>query len=150
MDIRILARVVVYDPQENKILLVRNKETNYWYAPGGGWEYNKENILECAKREVKEEVGLAVDIKKMLYLQEFHATRDTIFFEVFWFSIPQEGEKYNKEHIDLDLNGQVEEAKWFSQIELLELKVFPKRLKDSFWKNIETFLEKEDPFIGVS
>jgi len=150
MDIRILARVVVYDPQENKVLLVRNKETSFWYAPGGGWEYNKENILECAKREVGEEVGLIVDIKKMLYLQEFHATKDTIFFETFWLGIPQEGEKYDKEHMDLDPNGQVEEAKWFLQTELAGLKVFPKRLKDSFWENIDTFLETEDPFIGVS
>jgi ADP-ribose pyrophosphatase YjhB (NUDIX family) len=150
MDIRTLARVVIYDPKEEKVLLVRNKETSFWYAPGGGWEYEKENILECAKREVKEEVGLKVDIKKMLYLQEFHATEDTIFFEVFWLAIPQEGERYNEEHIDLDPNGQVEEAKWFTQGELIELKVFPKRLKNTFWENIKTLLDTEDPFIGVS
>ena len=99
---------------------------------------------------MKEEVGLNVDIKKMLYLQEFHATEDTIFFEVFWLATPQEGEHYNEEHVDLDPNGQVEEAKWFIQAELAELKVFPKRLKNTFWGNIRTLLEAEDPFIGVS
>lgn len=32
MNIRILARVVTYDHEENKILLVKNKDTNFWHA----------------------------------------------------------------------------------------------------------------------
>ena len=150
MNIRILARVVVYDRKDNKILLVKNKGTDFWYAPGGGWEYEKENILQCAEREVVEEVGLKVNIKRLLYTQEFHATEDTIFFEMFWLAVPKEGTEIDEAHIDLDPNGQVETAKWYSQEELQELKVFPKRLKNTFWDNISRMLEDEDPFIGVS
>lgn len=150
MNIRILSRVVVYDQAENKILLVKNKGTNFWYAPGGGWEYEKENVLQCAEREVIEEVGLKVNIKRLLYAQEFHATEDTIFFEMFWLAVPKEGVEIDEAHIDLDPNGQVETAKWYSKDELQELKVFPKRLKNTFWDNIIRMLEDEDPFIGVS
>ncbi len=150
MNIRILSRVVVYDQKDNKILLVKNKGTNFWYAPGGGWEHEKENILQCAEREVIEEVGLKVNIKRLLYAQEFHATEDTIFFEMFWLAVPKEGTEIDEAHIDLDPNGQVETAKWYSKEELQELKVFPKRLKNTFWDNISRMLEDEDPFIGVS
>ena len=150
MNIRILSRVVVYDQKENKILLVKNKGTNFWYAPGGGWEYEKENILQCAEREVAEEVGLKVNIKRLLYAQEFHATQDTIFFEMFWLAVPKEGTEIDEAHIDLDPNGQVEIASWYSKEELQELKVFPKRLKNTFWDNISRMLEDENPFIGVS
>lgn len=150
MNVRILARVVAYDRAENKILLVKNKDANFWYAPGGGWEAEKENILECAKREVREEAGIDVDIVRLLYLQEFHATPDTVFFETFWLAKPAGDVKINDLHIDLDPNGAVEKAQWFSQSELQEFKVFPKRLKNAFWENIGALTGSEDPFIGVS
>lgn len=150
MNIRILARVVAYDHKENKILLVKNRGANFWYAPGGGWEQDKENILECAKREVKEEAGIDVDIMRLLYVQEFHATPDTIFFETFWLAKPIGDANINELHIDLDPNGAVEKAQWFSQPELQDIKVFPKRLKNTFWENINGIIQAEDPFIGVS
>ncbi len=146
MKIRILARVIIYN--KNKILLVKNKGTDFWYAPGGEWEYEKENILEAAKREVKEEVGLMVDIKKMLYLQEFRPKKDLIFFESFWLAKLMPGQVYNCKHVDLDPNGQVEIASWYTKNDLRNMKVFPKRLKNTFWDLINT--KTEDPFIGWS
>jgi len=150
MNVRILARVIIYNPKEQKLLLVKNKGTNFWYAPGGGWEYEGENILECVKREALEEVGLTVDIKTMLYAQEFQAAPDIKFLELFWLAVPKDGERYDVGHTDLDPNGQVEAARWYSKDDLSDLKVFPKRLKDTFWDNIQVFLATEDPFIGVS
>lgn len=146
MKIRILARVVIHN--RNKILLVKNKGTNFWYAPGGEWEYEKENIIEAAKREVKEEVGLMVDIKKMLYLQEFRPKKDLIFFESFWLAKLMPGQVYDCKHADLDPNGQVEVASWYSKKDLQDMKVFPKRLKNTFWDLINK--KTEDPFIGWS
>jgi 8-oxo-dGTP pyrophosphatase MutT (NUDIX family) len=150
MNIRILARVVVYNQVDKKILLVRNKDTNFWYAPGGGWEHEKENILQCAVREVKEEAGLDVEVLRLLYMQEFHESPETIFFETFWLAKPKGDANLNESHIDLDLNGAVEEARWFSKEEVQELKVFPKRLKNTFWDNVDLLLKAEDSFIGVS
>lgn len=147
---RLLARVVTYDKDSEKILLVKNKGMNFWYPPGGGWEYEKENILECAKREVFEETGLHVDIKKMLYAQEFHISDEAITFETFWLAELSHEQSLNENHIDLDPNGIVELAQWFSREELKDLKVFPKQLKNTFWDNVETLPDMEDPFLGVN
>ena len=45
---------------ENKILLVKHSYRPMWYMPGGGVNCS-ESPLQAAKREVKEEVGLACD-----------------------------------------------------------------------------------------
>lgn len=148
-----IARVITYNPDKNKILLVRNKGTKFWYAPGGSWEYEKENIIECARREVLEETGMQVEILKLLYLQEFHGIDENvenICLETFWLAKMSHVQELNNAHIDLDPNGAVEEAKWFSKDELQDLKVFPKRLKDTFWENIQSLMTSEDLFIGVS
>lgn len=144
MKIRILARVIIYS--KNKILLVKNKGENFWYPPGGEWEYEKENIIEAAKREVEEEVGLKVNIEKMLYLQEFRPKKDLIFFETFWLAKLLPGQIYNQKHIDVDPNGQVETAFWYSKKDFKDLKVFPKRLKTTFWNLVRK--KSENPFIN--
>lgn len=150
MKVRILARVVTYDAETEKILLVRNKGTKFWYAPGGEWQHDMETILEAATREVKEETGLEAEIMRLLYLQEFHATEDTIFFETFWLARPKQSSVLDKNHIDLDPNGAVESAEWFGKEDLANLKVFPERLKNTFWANIKEFPTSENPFIGVN
>lgn len=149
MKIKLLARTVTHDPEQGKILLVRNKGASFWYAPGGGWEYDRENILECAAREVHEETGMRVQIDRLLYVQEFHETPESIFFETFWLARPVAGSDLDPTHVDLDPNGNVEEARWFDKESLTELKVFPKRLKNTFWDIVKKE-DVEDPFIGVS
>jgi 8-oxo-dGTP diphosphatase len=147
-ELRILARTLVVN--DSKILLVRNKGADFWYPPGGGWEYRRETITGCAVREVAEETGCKVAVKRMLWLQEFHV-EGKIFFETFW--LAELDEKSDKaagksRHIDLDPTGMVEEARWFKQEELVDLKVFPKRVK-SFQDAISSILGTEDPFIGT-
>jgi ADP-ribose pyrophosphatase YjhB (NUDIX family) len=105
MQTRVLARVVAYDPDAEKILLVRNKGADYWYAPGGGWECERETIEQCAVREVREEAGLAVRLKRLLYLQEFHAKEDLIFFETFWLAVPERTSTLHAGHPDADPQG---------------------------------------------
>lgn len=149
MKLKILARTVTYDSDNKKILLVKNKGADFWYAPGGGWEYERENILECASREVFEETGLRVKIEKFLYAQEFHESTDSIFFETFWLATPTHAQALDANHIDLDKNGIVEEARWFARGELQDLKVFPERLKDTFWDGVHKVLRTQDTFLGM-
>lgn len=150
MKTRILARVLVYDEKTNKILLVRNNDASFWYIPGGGWEYERENILECGVREIKEETGLDVEIKKFLFLQEYHENKESIFFETIWLANVKNTTELNDKHVDLDPNGKVEEVKWFSKEELIDKTVYPKILKDFFWDNLKETLEGYDRFIGVN
>jgi len=149
-NLRVLARVVV--THDDKILLVRNKGARFWYPPGGGWEYQEETILECAKREVKEETGYDVTVGKMLWLQEFHEG-EKIFFETFWRAVIAPDNKQDTDglmtHIDADANGMVEEAKWFTLPELNDIKVFPERIK-TMDLGVEESATSIDPFIGVS
>ena len=150
MKIKILSRVVIYDSKNKKLALAKNRDADFWYAPGGGWEYETgESILDCAKREVKEEVGIDIEIERLLYSQEFHESKDLIFFEMFWLALVEDL-KLDSKHIDLDPNGMVEQVKWFNQEELKNLTVFPKRLKNTFWENIDNLRKTEDPFIGIN
>ena len=44
-----------------KILLARRRDINWWNLPGGGMEA-KETVDEALRREVREEVGIEIDI----------------------------------------------------------------------------------------
>ncbi|MCP4537052.1 MAG: NUDIX domain-containing protein [Chloroflexi bacterium] len=52
------ARAVIRD-QEDRVLFIRRRDNGLWAMPAGGQELG-ESILDCLKREVKEEVGLEV------------------------------------------------------------------------------------------
>lgn len=150
MTLRFVTRVVTYDTQNQKVLLVKKHNQDYWYPPGGGWEHEKETIIECAEREVYEETGLKVKVIRLLYVQEFHPDQDSINLESIWLAEPAGGTTLNASHIDQDTDGQVEMAQWFTHDQLQDINVFPKRLQDTFWRNINKFSQDEDPFIGAS
>lgn len=146
-NLRINARVLVYD--NNRLLLVRNRNANFWYPPGGGWEHAQETIQECAIREIYEETGYRVHLKRMLWTQELR-DEDKIYFEIFWLAALTKQNTQTIEklaaHIDHDPTGMVEEAKWFKESELQRLKVFPEPARKfaSF-----TSQKEADVFLGV-
>ena len=144
--LRIIARVLVVC--QDKLLLVRNRGAKFWYPPGGGWEYEDEVIKDCAAREVAEETGYIIDIKNLLWVQEFRED-DNVYFETFWRGELAEANIQDvtglETHVDLDAHGAVEEAKWFTEDDLVSLKVFPERAK-TFMSSVED--AHVDPFIG--
>lgn len=146
--VRIIARAVIYDKDGRRLLLARNKEEKFWYPPGGGWDAERETILECAVREVYEESGLRVELQRLLYAQEFHISESTTVLEFFWLARPTEKNDIQM-HRDLDPKGHVEEVRWFSRAELGGFKIFPPDLKDRFWEEIEYLEKTADPFLGV-
>lgn len=149
MNLRIVSRAIIYDSDAKKLLLARNKGANFWYAPGGGWEHEKENIQEAVIREVQEECGITVTVQRLLYAQEFHPSDDAVFLEMFWLCLPAEKSANSSAHSDTDPEGEVAEIRWYTQTELEPLTVFPKRLKGSFWDTAASITRIEDPFIGV-
>lgn len=149
MNLRVVSRAIIYDSNAKKLLLARNNGADFWYAPGGGWEHEKENIQEAVIREVKEECGITVTVQQLLYVQEFHPSDDAVFLEMFWLCSPAEKSAKSSAHSDTDPEGEVAEIRWYTQTELEPLTVFPKRLKGSFWDRVESITKTQDPFIGV-
>jgi len=68
--IRVGTRAVVFN-KDNEILVVTNlPEADYYYLPGGGvWFHEK--IEDCLVREVKEETGLDVQAERLLWVRDF-------------------------------------------------------------------------------
>ncbi|MBY0376533.1 NUDIX hydrolase [Patescibacteria group bacterium] len=145
MGLRVVCRAIVLDPDTSKLLLVRNQGANYWYAPGGGWDYDREGIKDGAMRETEEETGVKVIVIRLVYVQEFRPKGgDDVYLEQFWLAHPIGSTELSGAK---DLHGIVEEARWFSREEMQGEKVFPERLKDRFWHDLSAVLSSPNPFI---
>lgn len=131
MALRVINRVIVFDRRNERMLLVRNRGANFWYAPGGGWNYQKEDLANGAIREICEEVGIQVRISHILYVRPFQPASNVMQLEIFWLAAPM---RVTLPKYHIDRHGLVEEARWFKQPELHALRVFPERLKIAFWE----------------
>lgn len=141
--ISIICRAIVLDKKTKKLLLVRNNEADFWYPPGGSWKKG-ENLNDCAVREVKEETGVDIVLLRLLYVQQFSIKSNRFNLEMFWLANPSGNIELSPSHFDV--GGIVEESRWFSRGELNSLKVFPERIKERFWIDIETLLLVPDLF----
>ncbi len=148
MKTRIQARAVTLSPDKQSMLLVRNRDAAFWYAPGGGLEEN-EDIKQCAVREMLEETGLRITLKQLLYVQELHDKKDNrATIELFWLAELAHSQTLDEHHTDIDPEGDVAEARWFTRGQLQNITVYPAQLKDSFWSQLD-HPPGEDLFLGV-
>ena len=148
-ELRVLCRVVTYNPETKSILLVRNRGQKWWCAPGGGWDYEKETLIECATREVFEEVGVRVDIQKLLFTQTLYIKKqDSSWLENFWLARPTGSVEIPQGHIDH--YGVVDEARWFQHSELQAITAYPDVLKNSFWETLEDVQREANRYLGHS
>ena len=63
--IRVGCSAVIFDKDREKILLTRREDNNQWCLPSGGMEPG-ESASEACIREVEEETGLQVTIKRLI------------------------------------------------------------------------------------
>lgn len=62
----------IFLTKDDHLLLGKRKNCygeNTWALPGGHLEYN-ESLLECAKRELKEELGIETDALKLIVITD--------------------------------------------------------------------------------
>lgn len=63
--VRVGCSAVIFDPDRKKVLLTKRTDNGRWCLPGGGMEAG-ESAAETCEREVWEETGLKVRVKKLL------------------------------------------------------------------------------------
>jgi len=146
-ELRVLNRVVTYDPVTHSILLVRNRDTEWWCAPGGGWNHDRETMRECAEREVLEETGIRVRVSRLLYVQTLRLKETgAVWLEHFWLAEPVDRTEIVPGHVDL--HGVVDEARWFGQQDIQTVTAYPEVLKWSFWELITRIYKEDDRYLG--
>jgi ADP-ribose pyrophosphatase YjhB (NUDIX family) len=119
--------------QNGRILLDRNSRNSYWVLPGGHPEM-MESMTDALRREVREEIGVDVEVVRLLWIMEnfFHKNKD-IHELSFYFQIQlppaspllaSDGPFYGKEH-DYTLTFQ-----WYpiDEVSLLALPLYPSNL----------------------
>lgn len=151
--LRAVARVLMVNPA-GEVLLCRSRNGKAWVPPGGTLDPG-ENLPTAAAREAAEEVGMAVEIGPMLYLQEYRpAGRQEHVIEVAFRAVP------TTEHPEepalggrivrpqgpadrpwqswqiQDTDGPVRICRWFTQAEVAALPdpVYPEYLRRAFWE----------------
>lgn len=124
---KIVVTAIIKNKKTNKFLIVkRSKNSNIhaglWIFPGGILN-DGEDIMECLKREIKEEVNLDVDNKK-IYISDYVYNRPdgeiTLGFCFLVFT--------NKEKVGL--NEELDDFKWINPIEFKNYKHIPELDKE--------------------
>lgn len=81
MAIRTAARAVIIKDEWLLVLRRTGVQGEFYVLPGGGQNHG-ESIRQALVREVFEEVSLEVEIKELLFINEYVAVRDSMFPEV--------------------------------------------------------------------
>lgn len=111
-------RVLVWDKETNKVLMVRHTygDKTMWHFPGGAYNPNRELASDSARRELAEETGLVAPTLMPLitYKTDAQGNDDTV--EVFVNIFNLEPQKQAATISD----PEVAEVKWYDLDELLE------------------------------
>ena len=139
--IRVGCSAIIFDPQREKVLLTRREDNNQWCLPGGGMEPG-ESASEACIREVEEETGLEVAIKRLIGIyttpHELIVYRDGNKFQLV--ALCFEAEIVGGE---LRLSCETTEYGYFSYQEIQELDLLlnhRQRIKDAYSGEMTTFI----------
>ncbi|MDM5189028.1 NUDIX hydrolase [Bacillus sp. DX4.1] len=118
--------------QQDKILLLQNEGEDFWYVPGGRVKM-LENSESAVKRELKEELGVNIEVKRLLWMVENFFTYDehdfheiSFYYEVALDELPSEGDK----SFILEEDGRQYLFQWIPLEYIGDLEVKPDFLKE--------------------
>ena len=135
--------------EEGKILMVKQSHEgkDIWMVPGGGIEAG-EDSSEAAVREVLEETGLHVKIRRLLWHVEEVSEQRGQRFVNFFLGEMTGGILTLGADPEFDENHQVlREARFLSRKEILRLEsVYPEYLKTELWEALEPKYYRNEVF----
>ncbi|MCY4403673.1 MAG: NUDIX domain-containing protein [Candidatus Poribacteria bacterium] len=139
--IRVGCSAVIFNKSNEKILLTRREDNNQWCLPSGGME-SGESASETCIREVEEETGLRVEMKRIIGI---YTSPDELV-------VYQDGNKIQLVAIcfeakivggELRLSCETTEYGYFSYQEIQELDLLlnhVQRIKDAYSGEMMTFI----------
>lgn len=139
--IRVGCSAIIFDQQREKVLLTRREDNNQWCLPGGGMEPG-ESASEACVREVEEETGLQVTIKRLIGV--YTTSHELIVY--------QDGNKFQLVALcfeaeivggELRLSCETTEYGYFSYQEIQKLDLLlnhTQRIKDAYSGEMTTFI----------
>lgn len=110
---------------QSGVLMVRHRGLSsagfFWAPPGGGMNFGQ-SAVDCLKQEFREETGLDIAVKDLLFVNEFRAV-PLHAIELFFRVEQVGGELITGFDPELSANKQIiEEVKYFNQIDFKEHK----------------------------
>ncbi|MDZ5609895.1 NUDIX hydrolase [Bacillus pseudomycoides] len=125
-------RVGALCKHDNKMLMIQDEGEDFWYIPGGRVQM-LESSEAAVKRELREELGVDVDVKRLLWTAENFFTYDTrqfheisFYYEVNLLELPAKGEN----SFILEEGGRRYIFQWVSLEDISEYNLKPDFLKD--------------------
>ena len=119
---------------ENKLLIVKHKQSQFMALPGGHLEYG-EDVIICLKRELVEELGVLPEVGGLLYINTFIDDKKDEYVE-FFFEVKNGKEYLNIDELERTHSHELAEILWVSSND--NISILPKKFDKDF-KNDNIF-----------
>lgn len=120
----------------NKLLMVKNKNAPYYYSVGGRVKIN-ETAEEAVIREVFEETGIIFEINRLAFIHENFFIEEVTkepFHEISFFYIMKQNKSINLVCNSFTEDGISESLEWLSMEHLDNIHLFPQFFKTKLLK----------------
>ncbi|MCZ8534072.1 NUDIX hydrolase [Psychrobacillus psychrodurans] len=120
--------------KDNKLLIMQDKGQPYFYVPGGRIKMN-EKSEDAVKREIQEELGVEVNVNRMLWINENFFKEETSeeqFHEVCFFYLVElkENEDLKGNEFVVDEEGKIHTYYWKTLDEIKYINLYPLFLRE--------------------
>ncbi|WP_064093214.1 NUDIX hydrolase [Rossellomorea aquimaris] len=124
-------RVVAVWLEKNHVLLHKETEDTHWSLPGGRVAMGEESISSL-KREMMEELGVKVNIKNLLLINEnFFSLKSLDFHEIgLYYEVTTDTNPIFKKGPFYGLEGERLVYQWFPVKEITDLELYPQEIKE--------------------
>ena len=120
--------------QDNKLLIMQDQGQSYYYVPGGRIKMN-EKSEDAVKREIREELGIEVNISRMLWVNENFFKEETLneqFHEICFFYLLElkDKEALKEDEFTVDEDGKIHTYYWKTLEEIKYINLYPQFLSE--------------------